>query len=244
MTPHINAKEQDIAEVVLMPGDPLRAKWIAEKYLYKARVANDVRGMFAYTGYYNKRRITIMGHGMGIPSIGIYSHELFNFYNVKYIIRIGSAGSIEKDVKVGDVFVAAEAYSNSNYANDIGIKVTNKVIKCDPKLLKLAIDTAKESKIDIRVGRALSEDAFYSKYSIADLKKTKASVLEMEAFGLYTNAIKAKKAALTILTCSDSLITKESLSSLDRQTSFTNMANLGLNLAAKLAKPRKTRGSN
>ena len=239
MTPHINAKLQDIAEVVLMSGDPLRAKWIAGKFLDKPRLVNDIRVMHIYTGYYNKKKVTVMGHGMGIPSIGIYSYELFNFYNTKYIIRLGSAGSINKNINLGDIFIADESYSNSSYASEIGVNVTNnKILKCDKKLKILATRTAKELKIPFFSGRVFSMDAFYSKYSLNNLKATKSDMLEMEAFGLYANAIKCKRSALTILTCSDSLITKKSLSPAERENTFVNMAELGLKLADKLSKNR------
>ncbi len=235
-TPHINAKKEDIAPVVLMPGDPLRAKWIAETFLTDVKVVNDVRNMLGFTGKYKDKTLTIMGSGMGIPSIGIYSYELFNFYDVKTIIRIGSAGSIDTKIKIGQVLIAKDAYSYSHYANEIGISATNNTLHATPSLVDLAITTARELHIPFHIGQVYSEDAFYSNNSLEDLPKISNSsqMLEMEAFGLYANAIRSNKSSLAILTCSDSLITKESLNAEDRQTSFKDMAKLALETAIKL----------
>lgn len=236
MSTHIDAKKSDIAKIVLMPGDPLRAKWIAENFLKKVKLVNQVRGMYAFTGYYKDKRVTVMGHGMGIPSIGIYSHELFTFFDVKYIIRVGSAGSIDKNIDIGDTFIAAEAFSESHYAEEIGVKVKNKVLKPSKILLDALVKAAKKNKIPYHMGRVNSEDAFYSKYNVAQLKKItgNAQMLEMEAFGLYANAIRSKKEAITILTCSDSLINHKALSPIERQTTFKNMVTIALEAATTL----------
>ena len=235
MSTHIELKGE-IANTVLMPGDPLRAKWIAETFLKKVKLVNQVRGMLGFTGYYKNKKISVFGSGMGIPSIGIYSHELYKFYDVKYIIRVGSAGSISKDLDVGDIGVAAESYSHSSFADDIGVKAINKTLKPSKYLLDLTLKTAKKNNINCKPARIFSEDAFYSKYNVAQLKKmTKnAELLEMESFGLYANAIKLKKYAITLLTCSDSLITKKAMSPYERQTSFKTMIKLALEMAISL----------
>lgn len=235
MSTHIELKGE-IANIVLMPGDPLRAKWIAETFLKKVKLVNQVRGMLGFTGYYKNKKISVFGSGMGIPSIGIYSHELYKFYDVKYIIRVGSAGSISKDFDVGDIGVAAESYSHSSFANDIGVKAINRTLKPSKYLLDATLKTAKKNNINCKPTRIFSEDAFYSKYNVAQLKKMtkKAELLEMESFGLYANAIKLKKQAITLLTCSDSLITKKAMSPYERQTSFKTMIKLALEIATTL----------
>ena len=237
MSTHIDAKKSDIAKIVLMPGDPLRAKWIAETFLKKVKLVNQVRGMYAFTGYYKNKRVTVMGHGMGIPSIGIYSHELFTFFDVEYIIRVGSAGSIDKNIDIGETFIAAESFSNSHYAEEIGVKVNkDRVLKPSKVLLDALIKAADKTKIPYHMGRVYSEDAFYSKYNVAQLKKFTggAQMLEMEAFGLYANAMCSKKQAITILTCSDNLINHKALSPIERQTTFKNMVTIALEAATSL----------
>lgn len=239
MSTHINAKKGDIANVVLMPGDPLRAKWIAENFLEKAILINDVRGMYGFSGYYKNKKITVMGSGMGIPSIGIYSYELYNFYDVDTIIRVGSAGSIDKKIKVGDVFFAAEAFSYSRYPESMRFKVNkDRILTPTKEILDLLIKTARQFKIPYHCGRVISEDAFYNNTKLEEMSELfhHAQMLEMEAFGLYANAIKYNKKALTIVTCSDSLITKEAMSSMERQTSFKTMVKLALEAAIQIAK--------
>ena len=164
-TPHNEAEKGQIAKVVLMPGDPLRAKWIAENFLQDAELVNKVRGIYAYTGYYNGKRISVMAHGMGIPSIGIYSYELFKFYDVETIIRVGSTGSLKKEVNLGDVFIASSSTSFSNYADEIGVEVKNNTLYPTKEILDLAIHTAKEQNIDFYIGNVASADAFYNKYT-------------------------------------------------------------------------------
>lgn len=235
MTPHNNAKKNEIAKTVLMPGDPLRAKWIAENFLNNPKLVNDVRSMNAYTGKYKNKLVTVMAHGMGIPSIGIYSYELFNFYDVNNIIRIGSAGAYARDIHVRDVLVAAEAYSESSYASEIGVVAKDKILKPSKKLLDLAIKQAKSENINLKVVRVDSKDAFYNKYKLNELVKTTgAQAVEMEAFGLYANASLLNKNALCLLTVSDSLATGESLPPDERQTSFKEMVKLALEVAIKI----------
>jgi purine-nucleoside phosphorylase len=163
MTFHNKAKLHEIAKVVLMPGDPLRARWIAETFLKKPKLVNDVRAMYAYTGTYKNKKITVMAHGMGMPSIGIYSYELYKIYDVDTIIRVGSAGAFVKELAIGDVVIAKEAYSESVYAKDIGVKVPcNNILKGSISILNKCNLTAKALNLKPYVGKILSEDAFYS----------------------------------------------------------------------------------
>lgn len=236
MTAHNTAKKGEIAKVVLMPGDPLRAKWIAETFLTDVKKVNEIRGMFAFTGKYKNKEITIMGHGMGIPSIGIYSYELFHFYDVDVIIRIGSAGSYSKDVNVGDLILTKDAYSDSLFAATIGVNANNKTLEANKELNELIKKTATENNIALIESRVHSSDVFYgNKLSIEEIiNQTGGSkVVEMESFGLFANAIKLNKKASTLLTCSDSLVTHEAMSAEDRQNKFTNMVKLALEVAIK-----------
>jgi purine-nucleoside phosphorylase len=238
MTPHNKAKKDDVAPVVIMCGDPLRAKWIAENSLQDAKLINDVRGMLGFTGVYGNKRITVMGHGMGIPSMGIYSYELFNFYDVETIIRVGSAGSYIKEINVGDVVIAKDAASYSTYASEIGLETSEglNILPATAELVDLAQAEAKLSARSVGLCRAYSSDAFYNKYTLEEnIKRSgNSSVVEMEAFALYANAIKLNKKSLTLLTCSDSFITHEELSANDRQTQFTDMVKLALDMAATI----------
>lgn len=232
MTAHNKAKIHEIANIVLMPGDPLRAKWIAENFLENSILINDVRGMLAYTGTYEGKKITVMGHGMGNPSIGIYSYELFKFYNVDLIIRIGSAGSYTSNVKIHDIFLVNNAYSDSTYADSIEVHVENKTIPAWKEINKIIIDTAVANNIEIKQGTAHASDVFYASIPLEDIiKMSKSEVVEMESFALFANAIKLNKKAACILTCSDSLITHESMSPNERQTSFVKMVTLALKAA-------------
>lgn len=235
MTAHNRAKFGEIAKVVLMPGDPLRAKWIAENFLEDVTLVNDVREMFCFTGTYKGKQVSVMAHGMGIPSIGIYSYELFKFYDVDVIVRIGSTGSYSPDLKVNDVFLVDEAYSESTYADLMGVKVVDKTLAATKEINDLIENTAKESNLELKVGRCHSSDVFYSNAKLEDIvEKTKAKCVEMESFGLFANALVLNKKAATLLTCSDSLVTGESLDPEARQTTFTNMVELALNTAIKL----------
>lgn len=230
MTPHIKAKKGEIAKVVIMPGDPLRAKFVAENFLENAKLVSDVRNMFCYTGTYKGKEVSVMGHGMGIPSIGIYSYELFHFYDVQKIVRIGSAGSYYEDIKVGDVFLANEAFSESNYARLLGLEDATDVLKApNEDINNTIIEKAKELNIDLKIGRCYSSDVFYGKEGYQESReRTKSQVVEMEAYALFANAIKLNKEAAVLLTCSDSLVTDEALSPELRQTSFKDMINLVL----------------
>lgn len=237
MTPHIEAKKGEIAKVVLMPGDPLRAKWIAENFLDDYKLVSSVRSMYCYTGKYKGQLVSIMGHGMGIPSIGIYSYELFKFYDVDLIIRIGSTGSYVKDFNVNDLFLVEEAYSESTYASNLGIDVshTNNCLFPSKETNNIIINEAKKQNISLKLGRCHSSDVFYSPITLDEIvSKTKAQCVEMEAFGLFANAKILMKKAATLLTCSDSLVTGESIDSNLRQTSFKKMVLLALDTISKL----------
>ncbi|GMO14665.1 MAG: purine-nucleoside phosphorylase [Termitinemataceae bacterium] len=232
MTPHNKAKKDEIAPVAIMPGDPLRAQWIAKNNLEDARLVNDVRGIFAYTGAHNGKLFTVMAHGMGIPSIGIYTWELFKFYEVKTIIRVGSAGSYSKQIKVGDVIIAKDAASFSPYASDIGVPAPEGILAATPLLVERACQNAERLGISAHCCRVFSSDSFYNKYSVEEnIKRSHgAEAVEMEAFGLYANAQALGKNALTLLTCSDSLVTGESMSAEARQTSFSGMVKLAFEI--------------
>lgn len=235
MTPHIKAKKTDFAKVVLMPGDPLRAKWIAENFLEDAQQINDIRGMLAFTGKYKGKKVSIMGHGMGIPSIGIYSYELFKFFNVETIIRIGSAGAYKKEVQVGSVALVKEAISESTFADLLNVKTDNNVLYPSKEINEVIQNTAKELNINLLNPRIHSSDIFYGVRSVDQIvEKTNADLVEMESFALFTNAKLLNKKAACLLTCSDSLVTHEAMSAEDRQTKFVDMVKLALESAIKL----------
>ena len=230
-TPHNGAKKGEIAKTVLMPGDPLRAKFIAETYLENPVCFNTVRNMLGYTGTYKGKEISVMGGGMGIPSIGIYSYELFHFYDVDNIIRIGSAGGLSDDVKLRDVVIAMGASTNSNYGHQFGLPGTLAPI-ADYGLLRRAVEIAEEKGIKTVVGNVLSSDIFYGDNQDANDLWRKMNVLcvEMEAAGLYMNAARAGKKALCILTISDHIYTGEALPAEERQTTFHEMMEIALEL--------------
>lgn len=229
-TPHINAPQGAFAETVLMPGDPLRARFIAEQYLEKAELVNNVRNVQGYTGYYKGKKVSVMASGMGCPSIGIYSYELFNFYNVSNIIRIGSAGAISPKLQLKDIVVALSAYTDSGYINSFGFR-GNAAPCCSYSLLSRAMDYAKQLPCNVVCGPIFSSDAFYSETSQVDtLSKLGVLAVEMEAAALYMNAARAGKNALAICSISDSLVTGEELSAEERQIGFRNMMELGLSL--------------
>ena len=231
-TPHNNAKAGDFAKTVLMPGDPLRAKYIAETYLENPRQVNAVRNMLGYTGAYKGKEVSVMGAGMGMPSIGIYSYELFNFYDVDQIIRIGSAGGFQDNIKLMDVVIAMGACTDSNFAYQYGLPGTFAPI-ADYGLLSRAVETAKHQGTNVIVGNVLSTDVFYNTMSNAnDLWKDMGVLaVEMEAAGLYMNAAKAGKKALCMLTISDHVYTGEALDAEERQLSFGKMMEIALELA-------------
>ena len=231
-TPHNEAESGCIAKTVLMPGDPLRAKYIADTYLENVTCFNTVRNMFGYTGEYKGKKISVMGSGMGMPSIGIYSYELFHFYDVDHIIRIGSAGGISDEVNVMDVVIGMGACTNSNYVQQYKLPGTFAPI-ASYELMQKAIDIAKEQGTKVVVGNILSSDVFYSDNTDAnDLwKKMGVLAIEMEAAALYMNAARAGKKALCLLTISDHLYTGEELSAKDRQVGFGKMMEIALELA-------------
>lgn len=231
-TPHNGAEKGDIAKTVLMPGDPLRAKYIADTYLKDVKCFNTVRNMFGYTGTYEGKEVSVMGGGMGMPSIGIYSFELYHFYDVDQIIRIGSAGGISDKVKVKDLVIGMGASTNSNFASQYKLPGTFAPI-ADFGLLRKAVEIAEEKNIPVAVGNILSSDTFYTDDETANdqWKKMQILCVEMEAAALYMNAARAGKKALCMLTISDHLYTGEALSAEERQTSFHEMMEVALKLA-------------
>ena len=227
-TPHIAAKAGDFAKTVLMPGDPLRAKFIAENYLENAVLVNNVRGVQGYTGYYKGKRVSVMASGMGMPSIGIYSYELFKFFDVENIIRIGSAGAMSDLVKVRDIVFALGASTDSNFAHQYALPGTYANV-CSYELLESSVKTAREMGVKHHVGNVLSTDVFYSELDTVSIwGKMGVLAVEMEAAALYMNAARLNKNALAILTVSDHLITGEATTAEERQTSFTDMMMLAL----------------
>ena len=231
-TPHISAKLGDFAKTVLMPGDPKRAKFIAENYLENAVLVNDVRGVQGYTGYYKGKRVSVMASGMGQPSIGIYSYELFNFYDVDAIIRVGSCGSFSPDLHVRDIIVAMGACTNGNYASQYNLPGTFSPI-ADFDLVRRAVEECEKAGVNYRVGNILSSDMFYDDAN-SGMQWSKMGVLgvEMESAALYCNAARAGKKALCICTVSDSFIyPEENTTAEERQNSFTKMMEIALALA-------------
>lgn len=231
-TPHISAKAGDFADTVLMPGDPLRSKLVAEKYLENAVLVNDVRGVQGYTGTYKGKRVSVMASGMGQPSIGIYSYELFKFYDVKTIIRIGSCGAYAEGVHMYDVVLAQGACTNGNYAGQYELPGTYAPI-ANFDLLRKTAEYCEESNIRYHVGNVLSTDVFYNEDEHVD-KWTKMGVLgvEMEAASLYCNAARLGKRALAICTVSDSFVyPEEKTTSEDRRARFTQMIEIALEMA-------------
>lgn len=230
-TPHIEAKEGEIAKTVIMAGDPLRAKFMAEKYLDNPTIYNQVRGMFGYTGTYKGKRVSIQGHGMGIPSIGIYTYELFNFYDVDTIIRVGSAGAIDDDLNIGDIVMGMGACTNSNYARQYNLCGTFAPI-ADFGLLSKAVSEAERQGFRYKVGNLYSSDTFYDddENSLKQWQKMGVLAVEMEAPALYMNAARADKKALCICTISDCPFKNIATTSEQRQTGFTNMMEVALAL--------------
>ena len=234
-TPHINASPEDFAKTVLMPGDPLRSKFIAENFLEGARLVNNVRGIQGYTGLYKGERVSVMASGMGMPSIGIYSYELYKFFGVENIIRIGSLGGMSEKVKIRDIIFGMGASTTTNFAVQYGLEGTFAPI-ADYRLMKTAIAEADKIGARYHVGNILSSDIFYNADQSASKKWEKMGVLgvEMEAAALYMNAAHLSKRALAICTVSDHLLTGESLDAEARQSSFTEMMEIALNTAIKM----------
>ena len=230
-TPHISSAKGDFADTVLMPGDPLRAKFIAETFLENAVLVNNVRGIQGYTGTYKGKKVSVMASGMGMPSMGIYSYELFNFYDVKNIIRIGSAGAISADLKLRDVVIGIGACTDSNFGNQFRLPGTFAPI-ASFDLVQKAVESAKKVGVNYAVGNVVSNDTFYDDaQSLADWKKMGVLAVEMEAAALYMNAARAGKNALCICTISDCPFTGEACSPQERQESFTKMMEIALEIA-------------
>ncbi len=231
MTPHINAKKDDIAKTVLMPGDPLRAKYIADNFLENVKQVNTVRNMFMFTGTYKGKEVTIAGSGMGQPSIGIYSFELFKFYDVERIVRIGSAGSYKADLKLYDVFLAEESFSDSTAFSELVLGEKTNVQYPSKELNEALENSANKLGIKIHKGRIHSSDVFYASRPLEQtLEITKSDCVEMESYALFTNAKKLNKQAATIVTISDNLITKEETTSEERERKFKQMVEIALGI--------------
>lgn len=232
MSIHIGAKKGDIAETILLPGDPLRAKWIAETFLKNPICFNEIRGMLGYTGTYNGKRVSVMGTGMGVPSISIYAHELINEFGVKNLIRVGSSGSYQAHIKIRDIVLAMAASSNSG-VNELRFGGADYAPTADFELFQKAVDVAKEKRIPLKAGNVFTSDVFYADDFESYKKWSKFGVLcvEMETAGLYTVAAKHNVKALSILTISDSLVTGERTTSKERETTFKDMIEIALELA-------------
>lgn len=231
-TPHITAKEGDFAKTVLMPGDPKRAKFIAENFLENAVLVNDVRGVNGYTGYYKGKRVSVMASGMGQPSIGIYSYELYAFYGVENIIRVGSCGSFHKDLHARDIIIAMGACTNGNYASQYRLPGIFAPI-ADYSLVEKAVNACKDKGVNFMVGNILSSDTFYDDANSGmDWAKMGVLGVEMESAALYCNAARLGKKALCICTVSDSFIyPEENTTAEERQNSFTTMMEIALEIA-------------
>ena len=229
-TPHIGAQYGEIAKTVIMAGDPLRAKLMAERFLENPKLVNEVRGMLCYTGTYHGKQVSVMGHGMGIPSIGIYTYELFNFYDVETIIRVGSCGSRQYHVHVGDLVIAQGACTDSNYAEQFHLPGTYAPI-ADFDLCRRAVESCEKLGYTYHIGNVFSADSFYCEDD-RKVNWTKMGVLadEMEAPALYMNAARAGKKSLVICTVSDHILTGEATTAEERQTTFTKMMDVAFSL--------------
>ncbi len=236
-TPHIKASPEDFAKTVLMPGDPLRAEFIAKNFLENAKLVNNVRAISGYTGTYKGTPVSVMASGMGMPSMGIYSYELFNFFEVDNIIRIGSAGALDKSINVRDIVLGMGASTNSDYQSQYNLPGTF-APTASYELLKAAAEECEKKGVKFHVGNLLSSDTFYSADNTVNDKWARMGVLavEMEAAALYMNAAYAKKNALAICTISDNIMTGEALNSDARQSSFTEMMEIALETAVRLGK--------
>jgi len=228
-TPHINAEQTEISDIVLMPGDPLRAKMIAEVYLDDYKLVNKVRNMYAYTGYYKGKKITVMGSGMGTASIGIYSYELFKFYNVNTIIRIGSCGAYQKELNIFDVILVDKAYSESSYAK-VQNNEESELINSNDEINEKILEAANKNNISLNIGTIHTSDVFYQENNQYEklVEKYNCLGVEMEAFALFHNAKVLNKKAACLLTVSDSFITNEVTSSAERETKLNEMILIAL----------------
>ena len=230
-TPHINAPEDAFADTVLMPGDPRRSQFIAENYLENPELVNNIRGVQGYTGWYHGKKVSVMASGMGMPSIGIYSYELFNFYDVKNIIRIGSAGALTEKLHLMDIIAAMTSYTDSGYGAQFGIR-GNLAPCCSYELLNKAVETGKKFGKNVICGPVYSSDVFYDEqHNSLALRKLGVLAVEMEAASLYLNAARAGKNALCLCTISDNVITGESMPAEQRQISFNDMIQIALEIA-------------
>ncbi len=235
-TAHINAKDGDFAKTVLMPGDPLRSQFIAENFLSDIRLVNNVRGIQGYTGLYKGKEVSVMASGMGMPSMGIYSYELFNFFSVENIIRVGSAGAYSPKAKIKDIVIGMGACTDSNYAHQYGLPGAFAPI-ADFGILEKCVAKAKKLQLDFHVGNLISSDTFYNEPDSRYLElwgKMGVLAVEMEAAALYMNAARAGKKALAICTVSDQLVFDEHLTAGERQSSFNDMITLALETAVEL----------
>lgn len=235
MTAHIEAKKEDIAKTVIMPGDPLRAKFIAETYLKNYKLVNTIRNIYAYTGYYKNKLVTIMASGMGMPSIGIYSYELYKFYDVKNIIRVGTAGSYSKDLNLYDIVLVNASYSDSSYAK-VQNRTEENLIEASFATNLYISQTAEEKDMHITIGNIYSSDVFYKEEDNFKeiVQKTGCIACEMESFALFHNAKVLNKRASCLLTISNSFITNEETTAEERQTAFTKMLELALDASLKM----------
>ena len=234
-TPHNQAEMGDFAKTCLLPGDPLRAKFIAENFLENVKQVNSVRNMLGFTGTYKGVPVSVMGSGMGCASIGIYSYELFNFYGVENLIRVGSTGAYLEDIKLGDIVMAQGACTDGNFAHQYGLPGTFSAI-ASYDLLSRAVKAAEDHKFRYQVGNILSSDIFYNDTPDAWKKWAKMGLLcvEMESYALYCNAARAGKKALGIFTVSDNVATGEAMPAIDRQVGFGNMMTVALDVAASM----------
>ena len=231
-TPHIGAKQGEIAETILLPGDPLRAKYIAEHFLTDAKQFNTTRNMYGYTGYYQGKRVSVMGNGMGCPSMGIYSYELIHFYGCKNLIRIGTAGALRPEVKVRELIFAMGSCTTSNYVKQFRLPGDYSCV-CSYELLEKAVESAKKRNLKYHVGNILCSDMFYNP-PLEPTGTTWAQMgvlaVEMESAALYSNAAYAGANAICILTVSDSAVTGEATTAEEREKTFTNMMEVALDL--------------
>lgn len=234
-TAHIESKKEDISNIILMPGDPNRAKYIADHYLTNVKLINQVRGMLAYTGYYQGKKITIFPSGMGIPSMGIYSYELFQNYSVDYIIRIGTIGAYHPNLKLGDIIITERSYSDSSFAKVQSDYLKN-YLDANDYLNQVIVSTAEELKISYKKGNIFTSDVFYEKDGMNNqrLEKYQTLGVEMETFGLLQTAKICNKKATAILTVSNSFCFEEELSSEEREKNLNNMIELALKTSLKL----------
>ena len=232
-TPHMNAKKSDIAKVVIMSGDPVRVKNMAEKFLDNARCVNDTRGMLAYTGTHNGKKITFMAHGIGCPSMGIYSYELFAFYGVETIIRVGTIVALKKEIGLKNIIIADRSYTKTNF-DDFYIKNGASFVEGSSKLSEKAVEICEKYNVKYYYGNIYCSDNFYTDFDQIELAKEKDLLgVEMESASLYLNAKKFKKDALTMCVVSDSLVTKKALSASERANSFDDIVKVALSIALK-----------